>query len=359
LGLSLAIGIVVDDAIMVLENIVRHKEMGKSRMEASLIGSREITLAALAATAAIIAIFLPVAFMQGIIGKYFLQFGVTLSVAVALSLLEALTLTPMRTSRFLSVHKRTSRLGRAVEFGFEKSASLYKRMIPVTLNHPYLTIMAALIFFVGTLFVGKSLKQEFVPAEDQGRLMVRLQAPVGASLPYTELKLREVEAYFSKRPEVESTFASVGGFGGGQVNSAMIFLTLKEERDQSVQELMPIYKKEIKLGDTRVTIQDPSQSGFSARRGYPIEFSIRGPDWRELIKLTEKMTEAMEKSGLVTDVDTNYRAGMPELQVIPDRVRARQRGVDVSEISTAVSTMMAGSVAGKFSEGGKRYDIRV
>jgi hydrophobe/amphiphile efflux-1 (HAE1) family protein len=360
LGLSLAIGIVVDDAIMVLENIVRHKEMGKSKLNAALDGSSEITLAALAATAAIIAIFLPVAFMQGIIGKYFLQFGVTLSVAVALSLVEALTLTPMRTSRFLNVEKRTTWLGRNVEAAFVKSADTYKRMIPHTLNHPFLTVGASILFFVGTLLIGRTLKQEFVPAQDQGRLMLRLQAPVGSSLEYTRGQLQQVEDYLANRPEVDGTFSAVGGFGGGgQVNGGMVFLTLKEKRKVTAQELMVIYKKEIKLKGARLTIQDPSLSGFSAKRGYPIEFSIHGPDWGQLVTSTNQMMEEMEKGGLVTDVDTNYKSGMPEVQIIPDRTKARMRGVEISDISTSVNAMMAGTVAGRYSEGGKRFDIRV
>src|SRR3989339_1585284 len=167
LGLSLAIGIVVDDAIMVLENIVRHREKGQARAPAALNGSKEITFAA------IIAIFLPVAFMEGVIGRYFLQFGVTLSVAVLFSLLEALTLTPMRCSRFLTVEERSTRLGKGVDNAFKKGAELYKKMIPSTLNRPYLTIIAATLFFAVTVFVGvKELKREMMPSQDQSRLIL-------------------------------------------------------------------------------------------------------------------------------------------------------------------------------------------
>ncbi len=363
LGLSLAIGIVVDDAIMVLENIVRHLEAKKDRMSAALIGAREISFAALAATAAIIAIFLPVAFMQGIIGKYFLQFGVTLSVAVALSLVEALTLTPMRCSRFLTIKPRTTWIGRGVEMGFARCAEFYRRVIPVTLRHPWKTIACATLFFVGTLAVGKFIKQEFVPAQDQSRLMVRMQTPVGSSLAFTDEKLKQLESYFTSRPEVESYFSSVGGFGGGTVNSGMVFLNLKppRERRQSTQQLAAVYRQELKkmIREGRITIQDPSLAGFAAKRGFPVEFTIRGPDWQKLVELSERMGEAMEKSGAMTDVDTNYQSGMPEIQVIPDRVKARERGVDISEITQTVNVMMAGAVAGKYSQGGRRYDVRV
>jgi hydrophobe/amphiphile efflux-1 (HAE1) family protein len=364
LGLSLAIGIVVDDAIMVLENIVRHKSMGKDRMSAALDGANEITTAALAATIAIIAIFLPVAFLDGVIGKYFLQFGITLSVAVAISLIEALTLTPMRCSRFLEVGKRTSWLGIGVEKGFEVAEKFYGKLIPMTLRHPWKIIVGAVVFFVGTLSIGNILKKEFVPAQDQSRLMVRMQTPVGSSLSFTDDKVQKVEKYLSGRPEVESLFASVGGGmgGGGSVNSGFIFLTLKAPKDRklSAQELASEFRKDLKkIPGTRVTIMDPSLSGLGGSRSFPIQFTIKGPDWKRLIELSEKVTESMQKTGLMTDVDTNYESGMPEVQVVPDRVKAREYGVDVAEISQAVNVMMAGAIAGKYSQGGRRYDVRV
>jgi len=360
LGLSLAIGIVVDDAIMVLENIVRHKELGKTRMQAALDGANEITLAALAATIAIIAIFLPVAFMSGVIGKYFVQFGVTLSVAVAISLLEALTLTPMRCSRFLSVEPRTSLLGRTIEGGFTKAAEIYKKLIPMTLARPYLTVLVATVFFTGTVAVGAFLKQEFIPAEDQSRLTIRVQAPVGSSLSFTDEKVKEIETYLNSRPEVLSYFSSVGS--GGGVSNAFVSLTLKPptERKLTAQELSEVFRKDLKkISGVRATISDPSLSVLGGRRSSPVSFTVRGADWDVLVDSTKKMMEKMEATGMMTDVDSNYRDGMPEVQVIPDRIKARQYGVDVAEISQTVNVMMAGSIAGKFNNHGRRYDVRV
>ncbi|MCC2678778.1 MAG: acriflavine resistance protein [Pseudobdellovibrio sp.] len=361
LGLSLAIGIVVDDAIMVLENIVRHKEEGKSRLQASLDGSKEITLAALAATVAIIAIFLPVAFMEGVIGKYFVQFGVTLSVAVAISLLEALTLTPMRTSRFLNVEPRTSWIGRKVENFFLKSAEIYRRMIPTTLKYPWITVGAATLLFIGTLGIGKLLKSEFIPPQDQGRLQLRVQMPVGSSLAFTDKKIQEVEAYLATRPEVESYFSNAGGF---QTNVGQISVTLKpaKERKLSAQKLSDVYRNDLKkIKGARINISDPSLSilGGGGQRNFPVAYNIRGADWNKLIELSEKMKVEMEKTGLMTDVDSNYQEGLPEIRVIPDRQKARLYGVDVAEISSTVSSMMAGTIAAKYTGGDRRYDVRV
>jgi len=374
LGLSLAIGIVVDDAIMVLENIVRHKEMGKSRVVASLDGSREITFAALAATAAVIAIFLPVAFMDGIIGKYFYQFGVTLSVAVALSLLEALTLAPMRCSQFLDVSERRTFLGRFVEAGFRGSERLYHRSLGTALRFRWVVLVVAFAIFGASMLLVKNIEREFVPSQDQSRLMVRVTAPIGSSLDFTDRLFLKIEEVIKADANIERYFASIGGFGGGEVDTGMIFLTLKapDQRLVNSQTNKKWTQKEIAddlrgkfrglfkdVKGVKAFVQDLSLSGFSAKRGFPIEFTIRGPEWDTLISQSQSLMEAMGKTGLMTDIDSDYRAGMPEIQIIPDRVKARLRGVSVVDINQTVNALIGGVVVGKYSKGNYRYDIRV
>lgn len=362
LGLSLAIGIVVDDAIMVLENIVRHKEMGKTRLQAALDGSKEITFAAMAASVAIIAIFLPVVFMRGVIGKFFLQFGVTMTITVALSLLEALTLTPMRCSQFLDTGERTSKIGRFMEKSFHRSADGYRRILSWALHRRWTTLILAVLFFVASIFSFKFLNKEFVPAQDQSIFMVRLQTPVDSSLNYTDGKLKEVEAFLSQRPEVERFYAAVGGFGGGEVNTGMVFVTMKDRKKRKVsqQDFMATCRKELsKIKDLKVTIQDLSMRGFSSSRGYPIEFSVRGPEWEKLAEISQNFTDKLEKTGLVVDVDTNYRLGKPEIRILPDRSKAAMHGVSIRAISETVNAMIGGLARGKYAMGGHRYDIRV
>lgn len=370
LGLSLAIGIVVDDAIMVLENIVRHFEKGSNKVKASMEGAQEITFAAMAATAAIIAIFLPVAFMKGVIGKYFFQFGVTLSVAVAISLLEALTLTPMRCSQFLSVEERSTWFGRTVESAFSQCSQLYRKTIPWILRWRWMVLLLSVLFCVATFSLMKVLKKEFVPSEDQSRLSVRLQTPPGSSLTFTDEKTKLAEEYFGKRPEVLQTFVSVGGFGGGEVNTTNMFLTLKPVEERPInpqtgthytqQELVDVYREETKeIKGARISIRDQSSASFGARGGYPVDFTVRGPDFVTLIDITKKFMGVLEDKNILVDVDTDYREGMPELHVIPDREKARLRGVSVAEIAQTINSMLGGVIAGKFSKNGHRYDIRV
>lgn len=370
LGLALAIGIVVDDAIMVLENIVRHKEGGKQRRQAALDGSREITFAAMAATAAIIAIFLPIAFMKGIIGKFFYQFGVTISVAVILSLLEALTLTPMRCSQFLEISERKSFFGRWIERSFRGMEKYYKRTIPLLLRFRWVTIVLALLIFSSSLLFMKILNKEFAPAQDQGMLMLRMQTAVGSSLEFTNSKVAEVENVIKGKADIEQFFTNVGGGSSGDSNNGMIFVTLKPFLQREIdptkgkrltqQEFAAKFREELKkLKGIRTSIIDPSTAVFSSRGGYPITFSVKGPNWDELVKYSELIMKEMSESSLMADVDSNYKTGMPEIHIIPDRVRAREHGISVSDISTTIKALVGGEVPGKFSKGGHRYDIRV
>ncbi len=370
LGLSLAIGIVVDDAIMVLENIVRHREKGEGKLEAAVIGAREIGFAAMAATVAIIAIFLPVAFMKGIIGKYFFQFGVTISIAVALSLFEALTLTPMRCSQFLQVDERTSKLGHFVDKVFERLAAAYARVLPGVLNKRWLVILTSILFFAASLIIVKFLRKEFVPAQDTASLIVRSQTPEGSSIEVTDEKMKQLEAALSARPEVIRYFQAIGGFGGGDVNTGMTFVTFAPHNQRAKdpasgkvltqQELSDVLRKDFgKIPGIVARIQDPSLAGFGGGRSFPIDFSIRGPDWEKLAELTKLMMAEMEKLGTLADIDTNFRGGMPEVQVLPDRAKAKQYGVSLVEINKTINALIGGTVAGKYTRDGRRYDIRL
>lgn len=370
LGLSLAIGIVVDDAIMVLENIVRHQELGIERVEAARRGARQITFAALAATAAIIAIFLPVAFMKGIIGRFFYEFGVTISVAVALSLLEALTLAPMRCAQFLRVGTRQTAIGRAVEGGSRGLAQAYRWTLTRALRHRAAVIAGALILFTGSLTFLPRLRKEFVPPQDQSMFLCRLQTPVGSAIEFTSERFRLAEQFVMSRPEIKRYFGAIGGFGGGEVNTGMLFVTFKRLSERPVVppdthplsqgELMALFRRELnKIPDTKATIQDMSLSSFAAQRGFPIELSVRGPEWEQLAAYAETIQELMAQSPLMVDVDTDYLASIPEVRVRPDRQRAAERGVSVEVIARTINALIGGQRVAKYTRGGRRYDVRV
>lgn len=375
LGLSLSIGIVVDDAIMVLENIYRHHEMGKNKVKASMDGANEIAFAALAATIAIMAIFLPVAMMEGIIGKYLFQFGITISVAVGLSYIEAVTLTPMRTSKFIEETTKRNKLGETVDHLFEKLINLYSSTLEFTLNNRWKVLTVSFIFFGLSFAVVKYLPKEFVPAQDVSSFMIRIKTPDGSSLAFTDAATKEVETYFNSKKEIKRFFASIGGFGGGsgsESNTANMFVTLQNPKDRPkdekigrpkkqaelLEEYRAYFKQNFKKG--MVFVQDTSQGGFSASgRGFPVEFTLVGGDWPTLIKAAKETMAEMKQSDLFNDVDTDYKESVMEIKIYPDRDRAKLYGVSVQEIGTTINALIGGVVVGKYSKEGHRNDIRV
>jgi len=361
LALSLAVGIVVDDSIMVLENIFRRAEEGEGRIRAAVAGTRQIAFAAMAATAAIVAIFLPVAFMKGIVGAFFFQFGVTISVCVMLSLLEALTLTPSRCAQFLSVGERTTRFGRAVERAFEGVAAAYRTALPWVLRHRWTVLGASTLVFAISLILFFRMKTELSPPQDISIFLTRIQTPVGSSIDVTDRVLKRCEEALMNRKEVFRYFGAVGGFGGGEVNTAILFVTLvpKSQRDVGLQEFMNQMRAEWgKIPGMDAFLQDISLQGFSAQRGFPVEFSIQGPDWATLAKSADGFITEMRQDGNYSDVHTDLLVGMPEAQVIPDRPRAAALGVSMDAIAQTVNALVGGVRVGKYKDKGRRYDVR-
>ncbi|HTN90766.1 MAG TPA: efflux RND transporter permease subunit [Sorangium sp.] len=363
LGLSLAVGIVVDDAIMVLENIHRHAEGGKDRVRAAREGTAEITFAALAATLAVVAIFIPIIFMEGVVGRFFLQFGVTLCIAVLLSYLEAITLAPARCAQILDVSREgRGRVGQLVDRGFEALARGYGWMLVRALRFPVAVVLLGVGLFAGAVVTMQRLPTEFVPSQDQGRLLVRLQTAVGSDIEETDRLFQRAERFVSESPAVARVFSVVGGFGGGGgVNGGILFVTMKpaDERELSQSELQGVLRKELNgYPGLRAVVQDLSQSGFTAQRGFPVEFSVRGPSFGELTKHSERIRGELAQSGLVVDLDTDYQLGMPELRIVPDRARAADLGVSVESIATTLNTLVGGGRIAKYNDNGRRVDVR-
>lgn len=366
LGLSLAIGIVVDDAIMMLENIVRHRELGEKKKSAALKGAEEITFAALAATIAVVAIFVPVVFMKGIIGRYFLQYGLTVTVAVLLSLLEALTLTPMRCSRYLTVEHAPQGMPRFVDNLFKNLAKKYESLLHILLAHRWKTILATLVFFVSSFWIAKHLPSEMMPPQDQGMFLLRFKLPVGTALGVSNEKIKKAEDYLLTLPEIKGIFSAVGGFGGDAVNQGIAFATLvdRDKRKISQADLIQQVRKEIKkrVPGMESIVQDLSLRGFAASRGFPVEFIIQGPNWDELTELTNKVMAKMKDSHQVVDVNTDVQSGMPEVEIVPNRKKLAEHAVSVSTVTNVVNTLMGGMILNgktQYPKGRHRYEIEV
>ncbi len=370
MGLSLSVGIVVDDAIIVLENIVRHQEKGKNRLNAAIDGSREISFAAIAATISIVAIFLPVAFMSGVIGKYFFQFGVTITVAVLLSLVNALTLTPMFCSQFVDAGKRKTIIGRFMDWLLSGLTNIYKISLLWVLKHRLIVIILSFAFFGLSFLTIRYINKEFLPAEDQSRFNIRLKTPIGSSLDYSDTRFSEVEKFLATRKEIDRYVLQVGGGSPGDANSGQVLVTMKDRRHRGIdpdaghelsqQEFMALCRSRFnKLHNVRAVLQDLSMKSFVASRGFPVEFTVQGPDWDKLAGYSRQIMTELDKTGLVNDLDSDYQEGAPELHIIPDRKKAIEYGVSIAGIDQTVNAMIGGIIIGTYPQGGHRYDINV
>ena len=363
LAMALAVGIVVDDAIMVMENIYRHAESGKELVRAALEGTNEIAFAALAATLAVVAIFIPVVFVSGVIGRFFLQFGVTLCLAVLLSYVEAVTLAPARCSQFLVTSRSgRSRVGLLVDKSFSRLESLYARVLKKSLKRPGLVLLAALVLFLASLGVFLIMPSEFVPSQDQSLVMVRLQTAIGSSLNETDRMVKRAEAIIARQARGHSAcsaWSAAGAAASARASSSSPWCRPRSAR-LSQAEFSPQLRRELNaIPGMRAVIQDLSQAGFTAQRGFPVEFSVRGPDWDKLIALSQEMMAKLAASGTVVDLDTDYQLGMPELRITPNRARISDIGVSVDDVATALNALVGGVRAGKYSTGGRRLDVRV
>lgn len=356
LGLSLAIGLVVDDAVMVMENIDRHGKMGKDSFAAASDGTREISFAALSATAAVIAIFLPVIFMSGVVGRYFFQFGVTLSVAVAISYVEAITLAPARCARLLKHGDHApgwvARVGDAL---FVRLSTFYRRVLALALNHPWKVLAISTAITTGCFVVGWFLPSEFSPAQDQSQFSVRVTAPTGSDLAEADRYAKRIETALYSHPEVDRILTSVSP---GSANLT-VNLVPPTERRLTQQAFAASLRKELTLAGARVSIQDPSQQGLGAQKGSPIQISVRGPDWKTLIDRALGVRDELMRSGIATDVDTDYQVGLSAVQIEPDRARTTDLGVNISDLASTINSLVGGTTVGKYSSAGRRLDVRM
>lgn len=361
LGLSLSIGILIDDAIVVLENIYRRMEEGEVPMDAAREGASEIGLAVMATTLSIVAVFVPVAFMKGIVGKFFYEFGITVTVAVLISLFVSLTLTPMMTSRFLSYRQRHGRLYMFLERGFEKLYEFYRPILSWALGHRLIVISLALVSVVIGLFIFLILGKEFMPSEDQGRYLVRLETPIDYSLPRADAAMKMIDDTLRKRPEIKSTFYVTGSDLAPDINKSRIYVNLKDRKERSIVQIdsMKQVRDSISgLDGIKSSVELISMVG-GGMRSVPIQLMVQGRDIDDLYRRTIAIKEEFAKIPGVVDVDTSIETGKPEVRVRIDREMAANLGVSAGAIGSTVSTLIGGERIGKYKDEkeGERYDI--
>jgi len=367
LALSLCVGLVVDDAIVILENIFRHAEMGKGSVPAAQEGTSEIAFAAIAATLTIVAVFVPVAFIKGMIGRFYFQFGISVAAAVLISLFVALTLTPMLCSRYLVVTKRHGKFYQMLETAFLTIEKAYqKTLAAICLRGFWYRFWFALVSFililaVSALFFGM-LDKELITSEDRSDFFIQFQIPVGSSLELSDKKMAQMEATLRSSPEVSTVFAAVGGFQRNEPNRGFLFIQLVDagERERTQQEIMAAIRREFAgIPGLVANVEDITIGGVHGERSSPLQFDIKGHDLQELHRISGGLVKKIREIPGIVDVDTNMELTKPEVRIYIDRDRAGDLGIDVRTIASTVNTLIGGEDVGKYKEGGKSYDVRI
>lgn len=363
LALVLAIGIVVDDAIVMLENVYRHMQMGKTRFKAAIDGASEIGFAILATTISLVAVFVPLSFLSGNVGRLFREFGLSVAVAVLISGFVALTLTPMLCSlllRPIDESKKGDWANRSFDQFFAWLDRTFASTLIWTLKHRAFVIIGAAALVVLSLGLFKLIPSELVPTEDRGVGFGIVTAPEGSTLQYTDRYMRQIEQILLNVPECGGLFTATGlGFGGpGRVTNGFIFMQLKphSERSRSQQEIVQsVFYPLISIpGVLAFMINPPSLGqGFSS----PVQYVLQAESYDELQQAVNTMMGKASELGYLVNLDTDLRLNKPQLDLTIDRERAAQVGVSVSAIGTTIETMLGGRVVTNFKRGAKQYDV--
>ena len=365
LALVLAIGLVVDDAIVVLENVYRHMEMGKPRLQAAWDGAREIGFAVLATTISLVAVFVPVAFLSGTVGRLFKEFGISVAAAVAISGFVALTLTPMLCSRMLKPLHGGGKgwATRTFDNFFSGLDRAYRALLRGALRRRALVVLGAIVLVCGAGFVFRALPRELAPIEDRGVAFGIVLAPEGSTLDYTDKYMRQIEARILPLPERNGLFTATGlGFGGpGRVTNGFMFLNLKPraERQRRQQDIVAaLFPQLLSIpGVLAFVINPPSLGGrFSSS---PVEYVLQADTYDDLQKSVGTMMAEASQLGYFVNLDSDLRLNKPQLDIQIDRDRASRLGVSVTDIGSTLETLLGGRVVTDFKRAGKQYDCIV
>jgi len=366
LALSLAVGLLIDDAIVVIENIYRHMAQGETPIEAAKSASEEIGLAVMATTFTIVAVFVPVAFMPGIVGRFFYQFGITISVAVLVSLFVAFTLTPMLSSKWLkredeALSKEGNILHKVLYYFnhyFDTLNGKYSAALRWSLNHRKTVVFGSIAVFIASFFVMGFLGSQFFPDTDRSEFNINVVAAPGSSLEQTSNICAKVEETLKKYPEVTMALTTIGS-GNNPVTNASIFVKLvpKHDRKKTDKQIMSELRNEIKYfpgANFSLLVQ-----GGPGSNEKPVTLSVRGEDIEKLKVLAEKVEAIVKSTPGAVDVDNSLEISKPELRIVIDREKASDLAVNPFLIASTIRSLVDGYVATQYLEGDEQIDVRV
>jgi HAE1 family hydrophobic/amphiphilic exporter-1 len=362
LALTLSIGLLIDDAIVVIENVVRHLEHGEAPREAARRGTGEIALAVLAVTLAVVAVFVPVAFMEGMMGRFFYQFGVTVAVAVIISYLVSMTLTPMLSARVLREHQAHGRVFRAIEGALTAVERTYRRALAWVLDHRLATMAGASAVLAATVLLAGQLKFTFFPQQDMSLVKVTLELPSGTPLEETRRQLDDLAGQIRALPGVNETFAVAGGGALEEVNKGEITVDLVpiHKRAYGQQDFKEHLRKSLRVSPAALLgVQDFNAVAGGGNRAQAVQLNLRSSDFPALLQAVEKVKAEMKRNPGLADVDTTWRSGKPQLDVQVDRERAAAVGIPAAVLGQNLRALMGGDKVADFHEGGDSYDVKV
>ncbi|MDH4106114.1 MAG: efflux RND transporter permease subunit, partial [Gammaproteobacteria bacterium] len=363
LGLVLAIGLVVDDAIVVLENIYRRMENGEPALIASVDGSREIGFAVIATTMVLVAVFVPMSFLQGNVGKLFREFGITIAAAVAFSSLIALTLTPMMTSKLFAGGTHRSRMAIAVDDFFQRLSAWYDGGLRRAMRHPWRVVAGTLAATALAAVLLKTLPSELAPAEDRGFVFVGLNGPEGASLEYMDRHMRIVEGIAAKEVAsgevVRASMRVPGGFGGAgsQLNEGRGFMLLApwDERERSAEQIAQSLRMQLsKIPGVRGFVTVPS--GFGGG-GAAVQVVLQGTEYADLIQWRDLLMQRMGENPSLANIQSNYEERKPQIEVAVDRNRAADLGISLQTVSRTLETVLGSRIVTTFIDRDREYNV--
>ena len=374
LALTLAVGIVIDDAIVVLENIYRFvEEKGRPPMQAAVEATREIGLAVLATTLSLVAIFVPVGFMGGIVGRFMTSFGLTMSFAIMVSMLVSFTLTPMLSARWIKMRpRREDAEGHTIaDHGSKESRFFrpvdvfYSRTLAWSLSHRWIVAGIAVLVLLSSVPLFMITNKNFMPNDDQSEFEIGLRAPEGTSLEATEIIANRLAAYVRQLPEVSFTLVSVADDPAQTQNSGTVYVRLKpvEQRRKDQFELMDQVRGQVlpklQVANLRTGVRAVATIGGGGNQSADIQFTINGPDLNKLETYARAVVQSVKKEPGVVDVDTSLNVGKPELSVQLDRLKASDLGVQISDAAEALRLLVGGDQVSTYNEGGEQYEVHV
>ncbi|MDK2821290.1 MAG: hydrophobic/amphiphilic exporter (mainly bacteria), family [Clostridia bacterium] len=374
-GLSLGIGRMVDDAIVVFDNIYRHRQDGKKAMEAAAVGAQEVTMAVVASTLTTVGVFLPIAFVEGIASEIFGPLAMTVTCSLLASLAVSLSVTPVLASRILAGSmpqqpKAADGLWQSLVSGYwiTRISNGYRRFLSWSLTHRKRVVGVVMLIFIGSLFLVPAIGFEFMPQGDEGTIGVTVELPKGTQLEKTAKLTDKVIKIIEQQPEVETIYQQIGQgsgqmafFGGETPELANINVNLVslEERKRSTAEVASAIRKAVQdIPGARITVIQTSQLG-GGTGGSPVQVDIHGPDLDQLKVLAEQVKEVVAKVPGTVAVDSSITRGRPQVEVLVDRDKASLYNLDAGQIASTVSTAIGGQVATRYRVDGEEYDIRV